>query len=155
MKVNRPPGASAQLRGAGDQSLVGSVAGRVGEADLHPERRTQQRQRVVDVVAVADECDGEALQPTEALLHREDVGKGLARVFAQGQPVDDRDVGLRGQFDRHFVRSGPNDDAVDEPVKVASDVADALARAKYHVVSQVDRMTTQLGHARLEGHPRP
>ena len=153
-KGQTSPGTNAKLCGTGHQAFVWGIARWVGKADLHPKRSTQQCQRVVDVVPVPDECDGEALQPTEMLLHREDVGESLARVFTQGQPVDDRDVGLRGQLDRHFVRSCPNHDAVDEPVKVMRNVTDTLARAKHDVVGQVDRMPTKLGHARLKGDPR-
>ena len=51
--------------------------------------------------------------------------------------------------------TGPDDDAVDEPLEVARHVADALARTEDDVVGQVDRVTPELRHPGLERHPRP
>ena len=146
-----PPAASCPR----DDPLVRRVARRMRQPDLHPERRTEQRQRVVDVVAVADERDDEAVEAPEPLAHREDVGQRLAGVLAERQPVDDRDAGLRGQLERDLVRSRPHDDAVDEPLEVARHVAHALARPEHDVVGQVDRVTAELDHPGLERHPRP
>jgi len=124
------------------------------EADLHPERRAEQRQRVVDVIPVPDERDHEALEPTEPLAHREDIREGLARMLSQRQAVDDRDLGLGRQLDRDLVRPRPDDDRVDEPIEVTGDISDALTLAEHHVMGQVDRVATQLGHPGLEGDPR-
>ncbi len=122
----------------------------MGEPDLHPERGAEERQGLVDVVAVADEGDHEALEPPEALLDREHVGQGLAGVLAQGQPVDDRDRGLRGELHGDLVRPGPDDDRVHHPLEVAGHVMDALAGAQDGVVGQVDCVAAHLGHAGLE-----
>ena len=75
-------------------------------------------------------------------------------MLAQAQAVDDRDLGLCGELLHHLVRSRPHDDPVDEPLEVARDVADALARAEDDVVGQVDRVPTELDHPGLERHPR-
>ena len=48
-------GRPASSRGARDDPLIRGVAGRVGQAHVHPERRAEKGQRVIDVVAVADE----------------------------------------------------------------------------------------------------
>ena len=125
------------------------------EADLHPECGAEQRERVVDVVAVPDEGDDETLERPESLAHREHVGQRLAWVFAQGQAVDDRDRCLRRELDGDLVRAGPDDDPVDEPLEVACHVADALARPEHDVVGQVDRVAPELCHPGLERHPRP
>ena len=150
--------AAARLGGQGrrevDDPLVGAVAGRVGEADLHPQRGAGERERVEDVVAVADEREDDALEPAEPLLDREEVGQRLARMLAQREAVDHRDVCLGRQLHDHLVRTRPDDDAVHEPLEVVGDVADALARAEDHVVGEVDGVPAELGHARLEGHPR-
>ena len=120
-----------------------------------PSAGAEECQRVVDVVAVADEGDDEAIQPPESLANREHVGERLAWMLAQRQAVDDRDAGLAGQLSRDFVRAGPDDDAVDEPLEVPSHVPHALAGAEHDVMGQIDRMPAELDHAGLEGHPRP
>ena len=122
---------------------------------LHPERGAQQGQRVVDVVAVADEREHEALQPSEPLLHGEHVGERLAGMLAQGQAVDDRDVGLGGELQGDLVRTCPDHDRVDDPLEVAGHVTDALAGAEHGVVGQVDGVAAELGHPGLEGDPCP
>ena len=75
-------------------------------------------------------------------------------MLAQRQPVDDRDVGLRGQLEGDLVRPGPDHDAVDEAVEVARHVADALAGPEHDVMGEVDRVTAELGHPGLERHAR-
>jgi hypothetical protein len=47
----------------------------MGQADLHPERAAEQGQRVIDVVAIADEGDDQPIEAPEALPHREHVGQ--------------------------------------------------------------------------------
>ena len=125
------------------------------EADLHPERRAHQRQRVVDVVAVADEREHAAPQVAHPLVEREQVGQRLARVLADREAVDDRDRRPRGQLGDHLVGAGAGHDRVDEPLEVARDVAHGLAPAEHHALGQVDRVAAQLGHARLERDPGP
>ena len=108
---------------------------------------------MVDVVAVADEGDDQAIQWPESLLEREHIREGLARMLPEGQPVDHRDVSLVRELLRDLVRSGPDDDGVDHSLEVAGDVANALPGAEDHVMGQVDRVAAQLGHAGLEAHP--
>jgi hypothetical protein len=122
----------------------------MGEPDLHPQRRTEQGERVIDVVAVADERDDEAREPPEPLSHREHVGERLAGMLAERQAVDHGDVGLRGELLDDRVRAGPGDDRVDEPLEVAGDVVDGLAGAHDRVLSQVGRVPAELVHTRLE-----
>ena len=110
-------------RRALDEALVRAVARRMGDPDLHAQRRAHQRQRVVDVVAVADERERQPAQVAEPLVEREQVGQHLARVLADGQPVDDRDRRLGGELDDHLVRPRPGHDPVDEPLEVVGDVA--------------------------------
>src|SRR5918995_6774969 len=76
-------------------------------------------------------------------------------MLPQGQPVDDRDLSLCRELLRDLVRTGPDDDTVDEPLEIPSDVTDALAGAEYDVVRQIDRMATELDHPGFERHPRP
>ena len=76
-------------------------------------------------------------------------------MLAEGQPVDDRDVGLGRQLERDLVRSRPDDDAVDEPLEVPGDVPNALTRTEHDVVGEVDRVPAELDHPGLERHPRP
>ncbi len=94
------------------------------------------------------------VEPAETLLHREHVRQRLARVLAQGQPVDDRDVGLGREFEGDLVRPGAHHDRVDEAIEVAGHVPDALAGPQHHVVGQVDGVPAELDHAGLEGDPR-
>ena len=120
-----------------------------------PEHRAEQGERVVDVVAVADEREDEAVGAAEALAEREQVGERLARVLAERQAVDHRDRRLGGELDDDLVGAGPGDDRVDEPLEVAGDVADALAGAHDDVLGQVDRVAAELVHPGLERHARP
>ena len=150
---------AAELRGKRpgpfhDRGVRG-VARWMGEADLHPEHRTEQRQRVVDVVAVADEREDDALEPPEPLADREEVGQRLARMLAERQAVDDRDRGLLRELDDDSMWPGPGHDRIDEPLEVAGDVVDALAGAHDRVLGQVDRVPAELVHARLERHAGP
>ena len=127
----------------------------VGQPDLHAEGGADECQGVEDVVAIADECQHQPIQPAEPLPDREQVGQRLARVLALGQPVDDRDAGLGGELDGHVVRPRPEDDGIDEPLQVAGHVVDALAGAQDGIVGQVDGVPAELGHPRLEAHPGP
>ncbi len=144
---------SGQLSGPLDDRGVRAVADWVGQPDLHAERAAEQRQRVVDVVAVTDERQDEPVKSTVTLAQGEDVGERLARMLAEGQGVDDRDRGLGGKLGDHGVRPRPGDDGIDEPFEVASNVANALAGAHHDVFGQVDRVTAELVHPGLEGHP--
>jgi hypothetical protein len=76
-------------------------------------------------------------------------------MLAERQTVDDRDRGLRRKLHHDLVRPGPDDDRVDEPVEISGHVADTLAGPENDVVRQVDRVATELVHARLERHARP
>jgi hypothetical protein len=106
----------------------------MGEPDLAPEHRRDQRKRVVHVVPVADEGDDRAIEPTEVLADGEDIGEGLAGMLAQGQPVDDRYRRLGGELEHDLVGAGAGHDGIDEPLEVARDVADRLARAHDRVL---------------------
>ena len=103
---------------------------------------------MVDVVAVADERQDDALEPPEPLLDREHVGERLAGVLAEGQAVDHRDRRLGGELDDDLVGPVRTTIAVDEPLEVPGHVADALAGAQDHVLGQVDRVAAELDHAR-------
>ena len=52
----------SQLLGPCHDPFVRRIAGRVGEPDLHPQRGADERQRVIDVVAVTDERDDPPLE---------------------------------------------------------------------------------------------
>ena len=104
-----PAGGLGQLRRASHDALVGAVAVGVGEADLHAHGRADERERVVDVVAVADEREDHPLEAGQALLDREQVGQRLAGMLAQGQAVDHRDrrPARRARRRPRAGRSGP------------------------------------------------
>ena len=110
----------------------------MGEADLHPQRRPEQRKRVIHVVAIADESEHEPLEAAEALLQRKDVGERLTRVLADSQTVDDGDRRLCRQFDDDLVGAGSRNQSVDEPIEVAGHVAHALASAEHRLMREVD-----------------
>ena len=76
-------------------------------------------------------------------------------MLAQRQAIDDRDRRAGGQLGDDLVRTGPDDDRVDEPLEISCDVPDALARAEDDVVRQVDRVPPQLRHPSLECHAGP
>ena len=135
--------------------VLGLVAVGMGEADLHAHRRAQQRERVVDVVAVPDERERQPAQLAEPLVEREQVGQRLARMLAQRQAVDHRHARLRRQLDHDLVRPGPGHDRVDEPLEVLRDVAHRLPGAHDDILGQVDRRPAELRHPRLERHARP
>ena len=127
----------------------------MGEPDLHSEHAPEHRERVIDVVAVADEREDAAPDVPEPLAHREEIGEGLARVLAQRQAVDHRDRRLGCQLDDDLVRPGPGDDRVDEPLEVPGDVPHALAGAHDDVFGEVHRLPAKLVHAGLERHACP
>ena len=155
-KTSRPPDAAASSRRALDDPLVRGVARRMREPDLHPERRAEQGQRVVDVVAVADEREH---APRERRPKRSSIVKTSASAWhgcsRRVRPLMTGIAGLRRELDDDLVRTGPDHDRVDEPLEVAGDVADALAGAEDDVVGQVDRVPAELGHAGLERDARP
>ena len=124
------------------------------EPDLHAEGRAHQRERVVDVVAVADERQRQPAEVAEPLVEREQVGQRLARVLADRQAVDDRDRGLRGELQHDLVRSRAGHDPVHEALEVVGDVGDALAAAEHDPLGEVDRVPAELGHPGLERDPR-
>ena len=120
------------------------------EADLEAERRAQERERVVDVVAIADERQDDAVQVAELLVEREQVREGLAGMLADREAVDDRDRRLGRELGHDLVRAGARHDRVDEPLEVLRDVADRLAGAHHDVLGEVDRVPAELGHPGLE-----
>ena len=150
-----PAGGRCDLRRSRDDPLVRAVPDRVREADLHAEGGTHQRQRMVDVVAVADEGEHGPPQVSEPLVEGEQVRQGLAGVLADGQPVDHRDRGPGGQLRHDLVGTGPGHDAVDEALEVARHVADGLPPAEDDALGEVDRMAAELGHPGLERDPCP
>ena len=124
----------------------------MGEPHLHPEGSADERKRVVDVVAVTDERDDGALEAAEVLADREDVGKGLTRVLAQGQPVDNGDRCLGRELQDDLVRTGARHDRVDESFEVTGDVAHGLTCTHDGVLREVDGRAAELGHPGLERH---
>ena len=147
-----PAACDRQLGGALDDGGMRAIAERVGQADLHPEGSAEERQRVVDVVAVTDEREHEPVEPPESFAEGEDVGERLAGMLAERQAVDDRDRGLGGELDDDGMRSGPGHDGIDEPLEVEGDVPNALAGAHDDVLGEIDRMSAELVHAGLERH---
>ena len=120
-----------------------------------PSGGSEQRERVIDVVAIAHERDDDALEPAEALLDREQVRERLAGMLAKREPVDDRHARLGRELHGHLVRTRPDDDRIDHPLEVPRDVAHALPGAQHDVMGQVDRVAAKLDHAGLEADPRP
>ena len=120
-----------------------------------PERRAEQGERVVDVVAIADERhDGPRSSPRCSRIVNTSASAwhGCSRRV---RPLMTGIAGLGGELDDDLVRTRPRHDRVDEALEVAGDVADGLAGAHDGVLGQVDRVPAELGHAGLERHPRP
>jgi hypothetical protein len=92
----------------------------VRQADLEALARSDKGQRVEDVVAVSDEGDDEAVKAPEHLGEGEHVGERLAGMLAQGEGVDDRDRRCRRELLGDRVGTGPDDDRVDEAIKIAA-----------------------------------
>ena len=121
-----------------------------------PSARAPQRQRVEDVVALADEGDGQPLKVAEALPQRQQVGQRLARMLEVAQGVDHRHGHRLGQLIHGGLGEGPCHERVHPAVERARDVVGALAATQAHIrVGQVDRAAAKLLRGQLEGDARP
>ncbi len=64
--------------------------------------------------------------------------------------------GLARQLDRSLMRKGANHDEIDGAREIARDILDRLALADPDIAGRkINRMTTELRHAGLEGDARP
>ena len=99
----------------------------MGKADLHAHGGAGQRERVVHVVAVADERQHAAFETAQMLAERQEVGERLERMLVIGQGVEDRDPSLRRKLVDDRVIERADDYAIHPTIKVVGDVRDALA----------------------------
>ena len=80
-----------------------------------------------------------------------DIGQDLARVILVGEPVDDRDAGMRREAFDDGLLEGANHDHVDHSRDDPSEVLDRLAARELCVAAiEVDGNPTELVHAGLE-----
>ena len=61
---------------------------------------------------------------------------------------------MLGNFDDRLMAIGADDDHVGVLAQDAGEIGDALAAAEAGVVAQKHRTAAEMGHARLEAHPR-
>jgi hypothetical protein len=85
---------------------------------------------VADVVAVAEVRDAHVVEAAETLANRHDVGERLARVELVGEAVDDRDLGVLGQFVHVALRESANHDRVEVAREDMGRVLDRLPAAQ-------------------------
>ena len=87
-----------------------------------PDERGSEGERRGHVVAVADVREAPALEPTEELGEREEVGERLARMGAVREQVHDRDLDRGGHAFEHAVVVHPRRDEVAHARERAGDV---------------------------------
>ncbi len=146
------PGALRHFLCRLDDGFAGLESGRGGNGDAAAQGRGGKHQRVRHVVAVAHESQLQRRHIAEALLEREVIGQGLARVLQLAEPVDDG----HGRVLRHVgdgrMLKGTQHDAVDPALQVVGDVGDLLARVNAAGVLHEHGGAAQLADADLEGH---
>ena len=119
---------------------------------MWPQPRTRLRATLLPSPTQASFEPGEL---AEVLAQRVQVGQRLAGMRLVGQPVDDRAVGVAGDFLDRGVLLRADDDHVDHFAQHAGEVGDALALAEADVVAEHDAAAAQVGDAGLEADPRP
>ena len=135
-------GVRGVLFGAGDAQVESEAHGRV---DIG----------LADVVAVADPGDGTSGNGSAVLLVGLQIGQQLAGVVLIGQGVDHRHAGMGGEGLHHVVAVSADHHGVHHGGNDAGRVGDGLPAPQLAVPRrQEQRVTTQLRHARFEGHPR-
>src|SRR5205823_13563023 len=126
-----------------------------GKAQVDAQPGRGQRQRMGNIVAIADVRQAYATERVETLVQRQQIGEDLTRVLAVGQGIDDRHSGVGRQPDHVGVPEDARDDQVDVAAQDAGRVDNALTLAELDLGGrQVDRVTTQLEHGYFERHAR-
>jgi hypothetical protein len=130
---------------------------RAAHADAHPRDGAAVEERVRHVVeGVADVGQRQTLELPLALPHRHEVGQDLAGMRVVRQRVDDRHGRVARQRLDRLVLVQTRDDAIRHPGDDAGEVLDGLLLAERRALDRVvDRVPAELGHAHLEGDPRP
>ena len=155
-RIGAGDGVAGVVGQLGAVALLELVAGRRRDHDLDPGELTRNRKRTGDVVAVADVGEPQAIEVPEALAQGEQIGERLAGVVQGGQGVDHGDRRLARQLLDLLVGPGADHDRVQIAGQHPGGVGDRLATGELQFVpSQDQRRRAQLGHADLEGDPRP
>ena len=125
--------------------VVGVVAGRAREAQVHRRQGAHLAERTGHVVVVTDPRDGAPGEIAEQLLHGQHVGQGLKRMGAVGQHVDDRDVDGRGEALDDRVLEDPRRDQRVVPLEDPTDVLHRLAHVEADLLApRVHRVAAEL-----------
>ena len=122
-----------------------------GDPHRHARLRAAEQQRVGHVVAVAQVGEAAALERSEPLAHRQQIGQRLAGMLEVGQRVHDRHVGRPRERLEPLLLERPQHDRVDVAGQHPAGVLDRLASPQLEVArGQDDRMCPQLRHGHLE-----
>ena len=126
----------------------------MGEPDLHAQHRAEQRERVVDVVAVADERDDEApSRPNRSRI----VNMSASAWQGCSRSVRPLITGMSpARRAPRRPRGGPSGRRSRRRTARGCGRRRGRSRGRRgRVLGQVDRVSAQLVHARLERHARP
>src|SRR5271156_6270443 len=116
--------------GFGHDVWIRLVSRRRRDANVSSGARADAEQRVASVIAIADVCDFQAAQISEAFFEREEISERLARMIAIGKRVDHRNSGVGGQLIERFLLEDARDDAGDPAFQAFRDVRNGFALAQ-------------------------
>ena len=146
----------AEVPGALDDVVVELVARRARDHQLDTRHRRGERERSRDVVAVADVRESPAVETTEDLTERQQIGEGLGRVSPVGEEVHDRNGrGVREPLEDRVIEHTRGDHRAIRRER-ARDVLDGLARADSDLLAaHVHGMSAERGDRHLGRDPCP
>src|SRR2546421_9029667 len=154
--INIAAGGPSGLLRFAENRRVRLVSCRACHRDAHSLKCPAEKQRVADVVPIADISELQSFQFPLRLLNSEKIGHDLCRMLKVAQRVDNGHTRILRQLRHSVVRV----DSRNNPVKITAQnprsILHRLSSAKLKLIGgQVDRVPTKSTGSNLETRPGP
>src|SRR5207253_8291160 len=132
------------------------IACRTSYRDAHSLKCPAEKQRVADVVPIADISELQSFQFPLRLLNSEKIGHDLCRMLKVAQRVDNGHTRILRQLHHSVVRVDSGNNPVEISAQNPRSILHRLSSAKLKLIGrEVDRVPTKSTGSNLETRPGP
>lgn len=130
-----------------EPGILKEVAIDAEESKSHAGEAGGEGERAADVIGISDVGDLFADAGVDRFLHGHEIGEGLAGVSCIGEPVDDGECVVAGEFIDGGVSEGAGHHEIAVFGENANEVFGAFASLPAYIAAKVDGGATELCHA--------